>query len=236
MQFTTDGPDVPERLLQAHEDGRVVFFCGAGISYPAGLPGFKGLVERLYTARNVVPDPVQAAAIRSGRYDTAIGLLEARDIGGRATVREALVDILTPNLTAPRATDTHQALLTLGTTRDGHTRLVTTNFDRIFETVLSRTDAAVNRYRAPLLPIPKSRWDGLVYLHGLLTEDPSPSDLTSVVVSSGDFWSRVPHGAMGFPIRQRTFSQLHRLLRGLQPRRPRSPLHDRRSIGRPPTG
>ena len=48
MQFIKNGPDVPERLLQAHEDGKVVFFCGAGISYPAGLPGFKGLVEEIY--------------------------------------------------------------------------------------------------------------------------------------------------------------------------------------------
>lgn len=45
MQFITNGPDIPDELLQAHEEGRVVFFCGAGISYPAGLPGFKGLVE-----------------------------------------------------------------------------------------------------------------------------------------------------------------------------------------------
>ena len=38
MQFITNGPDIPDALLQAHKDGRVVFFCGAGISYPAGLP------------------------------------------------------------------------------------------------------------------------------------------------------------------------------------------------------
>lgn len=37
MQFITHGPDIPDALLQAHEEGRVVFFCGAGISYPAGL-------------------------------------------------------------------------------------------------------------------------------------------------------------------------------------------------------
>ena len=42
MQLIANGPDIPDALLQAHEDGRVVFFCGAGISYPAGLPGFKG--------------------------------------------------------------------------------------------------------------------------------------------------------------------------------------------------
>lgn len=47
MQFIRQGPDIPERLLQAHEEGRVVFFCGAGISYPARLPDFSGLVQRL---------------------------------------------------------------------------------------------------------------------------------------------------------------------------------------------
>ena len=62
MQFVKNGPEVPERLLQAHEDGRVVFFCGAGISYPAGLPGFAELTEQIYTDLNVVPDAVQRAA------------------------------------------------------------------------------------------------------------------------------------------------------------------------------
>ena len=36
---------VPAKLLRAHEDGKVVFFCGAGVSAPAGLPSFKGLTE-----------------------------------------------------------------------------------------------------------------------------------------------------------------------------------------------
>ena len=135
----------------------------------------------------MVPNRVQAAALREGRYDTAVGLLEGEDIGGRETVRAALVDILRPNLTVPRATDTHRALLTLGKTREGRTRLVTTNFDRIFEEVLASTGSSVDRFHAPLLPIPKSRWDGLVYLHGLLTEDPSQNDLASLVLSSGDF-------------------------------------------------
>ncbi len=135
----------------------------------------------------MVPNRVQAAALREGRYDTAVGLLETQDIGGRETVRAALVDILRPNLTVPRATDTHKALLTLGKTRKGPTRLVTTNFDRIFEEVLAGTGSSVNRFHAPLLPIPKSRWDGLVYLHGLLTRNASQNDLASLVLSSGDF-------------------------------------------------
>ncbi len=118
MQFVRRGPDVPERLLQAHEDGRVVFFCGAGISYPAGLPGFSGLVEGLYSRLEISPDPVQAAAIKAGRYDTAVGLFEANIVGGRKTVREMIAEILDPDTSASHAAVTHDALLTLAECRE----------------------------------------------------------------------------------------------------------------------
>ena len=42
-------------------------------------------------------------------------------------------------------------------------------------------------FEAPLLPVPKNRWDGLVYLHGVLTATPTHGDLDRLVVSSGDF-------------------------------------------------
>lgn len=187
MQFVRHGPDIPERLLQAHEDGRVVFFCGAGISYPARLPGFAGLVAKVYAALAVTPNAVQQAAIKAGQFDTAIGLLEAEIVGGRETVRRALAGILTPDLGAPNATATHEALLTLGKGRNGQTRLITTNFDRLFEEVIAAKSLPIERFKAPLLPVPKNRWDGLVYLHGLLSTTPTASELDRLVVSSGDF-------------------------------------------------
>ena len=186
MQFVKDGPEIPERLLQAHEDGRVVFFCGAGVSLPAGLPSFDQLVRQLYSGLGVDPNPVQKAALKAGQLDTAVGLLEHEIAGGRQRVREALCKILEPDLTRPNAITTHEALLTLGKGREGHTRLITTNFDRLFESAIGRATQP-ERFRAPLLPVPKIRWDGLVYLHGLLTETPSPSDLERLVLSSGDF-------------------------------------------------
>lgn len=187
MQFVRQGPNIPERLLQAHEDGRVVLFCGAGISYPAGLPGFAGLVTRVYKALAATPNSVQQAAIKAGQFDTALGLLEADIVGGREKVRRALTSILTPDLTAPNATATHEALLTLGKCRNGHTRLITTNFDRLFEEVITAKSLPIERFKAPLLPVPKNRWDGLVYLHGLLSAASTASELDRLVVSSGDF-------------------------------------------------
>ncbi|MEN2988069.1 anti-phage defense-associated sirtuin Dsr1 [Tistrella sp. BH-R2-4] len=187
MQFIKNGPDVPDRLIRAHEEGRVVFFCGAGISYPARLPGFAGLVEKLYEELSVTPNPTQTTAIEAKQYDIAINLLEADHSGGRAEVRQAMVRVLQPDLDAPGALITHKALLTLGRTRDGEMRLITTNFDRLFEEVIQRDRLDVSRSQAPFVPIPKHRWDGLIYLHGLLSDDPKSAELDQLVISSGDF-------------------------------------------------
>jgi hypothetical protein len=187
MQFVKNGPDIPDRLLQAHEEGRVVFFCGAGISYPAGLPGFSGLVERLFDALGVTPDGIQIAAIKAKQFDTAIGLLENSIVGHRDAVRTELANILTPNLSARGAMNTHEALLTLSRCRDGRVRLITTNFDRLFEEAIARNSLEVARFKAPLIPVPKNRWNGLVYLHGLIPEKPTLNELNRLVVASGDF-------------------------------------------------
>ena len=189
MQFVNDGPDVPDRLLHAHEDGRVVFFCGAGISIPAGLPNFKGLVDRLYSALNVPPDLAHDAARKAARYDIAVDQLENQLVDGRMVVRRTINEILSP--TEPLSNEalaTHRALLTLSKCRTGSTRLITTNFDRLFEIATSSNQPPVRAFAAPLLPIPKrSRWNGLVYLHGLLPYEPTDADLDQLVISSGDF-------------------------------------------------
>ena len=187
MQFVSNGPDIPERLLQAHEEGDVVLFCGAGISCPAGLPLFGKLVEDLYAALSHTPDDLQTAAIKAKQFDRAIGLLESSIVGGRATVRESVETILKPKLNLPGATATHEALLTLGRNRAGRIRLVTTNFDCLFEEVIARKKLTIERCEAPLLPVPKNRWDALVYLHGRLPVTSGRGGLDRLVLSSGDF-------------------------------------------------
>lgn len=188
MQFVTDGPDIPDALLQAHEEGRVVFFCGAGISYPAGLPGFKGLVEQIYQLNGTALTDIEREAFERGQFDATLDLLERRLPGQRLAVRRALAKALKPKLRRKGATDTQAALLHLARSREGALRLVTTNFDRIFHVAAKRTGQAFQAYAAPMLPIPKnSRWNGLVYLHGLLPEKADDTVLNRLVVTSGDF-------------------------------------------------
>jgi hypothetical protein len=186
MKFIKNGPDIPERLLQKHEEGQVVFFCGAGISRPL-LPDFKGLAKTLYKRLQVTPDAVQQVALEAEQYDIAIGLLEQDHVGGRAEVRKEIANILLDYEDYPKSTLTHEALLTLGRCRDDKLRLVTTNFDRLFQDAAARKEIDINTFQAPLLPVPKKRWDGLVYLHGLIPQPFSESKLDCLVVSSGDF-------------------------------------------------
>jgi hypothetical protein len=90
MQFITHGPDIPDPLLQAHEEGRVFFFCGAGISYPAGLPGFKGLVEEIYRLNGTALSDNEREAFGRGQFDATLDLLERRLPGQRLAVRRTL--------------------------------------------------------------------------------------------------------------------------------------------------
>ena len=185
-QFVNNGPHLPVRLLQAHEDGRVVFFCGAGISRSV-FPDFAGLVNELYAKFRMTPNLSQKKAIKAGRYDIAAGLLEAKIVGGRAKVRRVLTSILTDQ-TKPNKDTTHRYLLELSKNRDDNgTRLVTTNFDQLFEKVITDKELQVKHFQAPCLPIPKKQWNELVYLHGLLPESPTTSELNCLVISSGDF-------------------------------------------------
>ena len=188
MQFVTNGPDIPDALLQAHEENRVVFFCGAGISYPAGLPGFKGLVEAIYHLTGTVLKDIEREAFSRGQFDATLDLLERRLPGGREELRRALMKALKPKLRRSNATTTQAALLRLARSREGALRLVTTNFDRLFQVAAKRSNQAFQTYAAPMLPIPKnSRWNGLVYPHGLLPEKEDVTSLNRLVVTSGDF-------------------------------------------------
>ncbi len=188
MQFVANGPDIPDALLQAHEESHMVFFCGAGISYPAGLPGFKGLVEQIYRLNGTTLSDIEREAFDRGQFDATLDLLERRLPGQRLAVRRALLQALKPKLRRMGATDTHAALLRLARSRGGAMRLVTTNFDRVFHMAAKRSGQAFQAYAAPMLPIPKkSRWNGLVYLHGLLPEKSDDTALNRLVVTSGDF-------------------------------------------------
>lgn len=189
MQFIPHGPDIPNDMLQAHEEGRLVFFCGAGISIPAGLPNFSQLVTEICGKIGTHLQVLEKEAFDKELYDRALMLLERRLSGGAEQMRKAMWECLQPNTSHQIDLKTHVALLTLAHDRSGMLHLITTNFDRLFIQAASQAGQNVAHLAAPQLPVPRNeRWNGIVYLHGLLPERCDDSTtLKNLVVTSGDF-------------------------------------------------
>lgn len=174
-------PDIPEGLLQKHEDGKVIFFCGAGISYDAGLPGFKKLVENIYFNLGCTYNQFQKEAMNNNQLDLAITLLEKEYVYDKNKIKKEIYELLSAPKINNDTVTLHKALLELSMTKDNKLRLVTTNFDRIFESL--KGEYNFHSYAVPALPIVNFDWNGLVYLHGLLDE----ANTNPIVISSADF-------------------------------------------------
>lgn len=189
MQFVSNGPDIPSRLLRAHEEGNVVFFCGAGISQPEGLPLFGNLVRQLQTDFGLGTDEILKEAIKGEQFDIAMSRIE--QLATKEAVRKRMAVRLTTSKDKP-ALRTHSALLTLAQSRQRKLRLVTTNYDRLFELAKGRLHSEGREldplaFCAPFLPVPKADWQGLVYLHGRLSAADETSTLDHLIVTSSDF-------------------------------------------------
>lgn len=187
MQFVVNGPDVPDELIQSHLDGNLIFFCGAGISMPAGLPNFKDLVCNVVKGTGIKPNDLVSNAISKEIYDNAFQLLEMQYVKERNGIRFEVWKILNKKIQSSKKLKTHISILNLSQV-DGKCRLVTTNYDRLFHFAAKHTSLPLNEYCAPYLPTPKrSRWDGVVFLHGLLPVKEDPMLLNNLVLTSGDF-------------------------------------------------
>ena len=107
MQFISNGPDIPEKLLREHEEGNVIFFCGAGISIPVGLPSFRELVKQLYKEIHIDLDE---AELDKKPYDQLLDELEHTSV---KKFRPKLLNLL--KIKRNTNLDTHIALLKLAT-------------------------------------------------------------------------------------------------------------------------
>ncbi len=196
MQFTPKGPHIPFELLQAHEEGKVVFFCGAGISYPAGLPLFHDLVEGIYSHLRTKKSEYESnlyesknGKFTSKQYDTVLHLLEQRYANGRKCLREATYKILACKTPNTSELVNHIALLKLAKNKSGKIKIVTTNYDKFFLHASNVINENPKSYVAPTLPVPDKNWNGIAYIHGLLPNEYSTDsyELENLILTSGDF-------------------------------------------------
>ena len=189
---------IPEKLRRALEDREVVFFCGAGASKGAGLPSFEELVESVLTdllpsRASCKPGSMEALTWEKydqQRYDEALRILETPDLSGydpknvRGRVRHYLSR-------PAKALSNHETLVRLADLDTEEGRIVTTNFDTLFERAyrklkrIERFDRGMTVRVAPALPPAKPEtFTGLVYVHGRLGGSPDDREL---VLTTGDF-------------------------------------------------
>ena len=195
LRFLDDGPSIPDELLLARDQGRVVFFCGAGVSQAkAGLPGFLGLARRVAQTLGVQSDsPAIDLLNHAGTVEDRPDLpgLVPTDRIFAILEREFLVrDVETAVANALQPTDSpdlsaHDTLLDLATAPDSTVRIVTTNFDRLFEDC----DRDVQVWQPPHLPdpSPSGHMNGIVYLHGKAAPDYTGATGDGFVLSSSGF-------------------------------------------------
>lgn len=212
ISFRIGLPPVPERLLLAHARGEVLFIAGAGVSQPAHLPDFRGLVLKVYrrldsavhdilaklpiessaSALSTFPglSPRQVAEIRrfaSRDYDVVLGMLERRmdgPIRTTSSVRRVIAQELRASGNEPA--DIHRALLRLADRGEAVT-LVTTNFDRLFEVAGKRLRSKLQTYSLGNIPRPSRADDfsGILHIHGVLDADAGRT--SELIVSDQDF-------------------------------------------------
>lgn len=195
MRFFADGPSIPDELLTARDQDRVVFFCGAGVSRAkAKLPDFFGLARQVTKTLGV---PAGAPAMKllaeaeeigtrldiGGLIpaDRVFGLLE-RDFLTRDIYR-AVANALTPQNNPDLSA--HKLLLRLATTRQGTLRIVTTNFDHLF----NECQPEVQAYYPPHLPdLSRDKdFNGVIYLHGKINDTGDGAEGGEFVLSSSEF-------------------------------------------------
>lgn len=182
-------------MLTARDEGRVIFFCGAGISRArADLPDFFRLAERVMESLGVLIDSPAQKLIATARELEPIagvgGLISADRIFGLLEREFRIQDIQTAVASALRPKENvdlsaHRTLIDLSTGPDGKTRIVTTNFDLLFE----RCKKSLVRWRPPRLPHPlrDEEFVGIIHLHGVVTETYDRAAGDGFVLSSAEF-------------------------------------------------
>jgi NAD-dependent SIR2 family protein deacetylase len=204
MRFLPLGPDVPAELVAAQEQGKTISVCGAGASRGVGLPLFRGLVEGVYKrldenwALHIAErEGMKPDGALAGQYDRVLRSLERRLIASDASrsrsMRERIRTAVRQELAPAAAADlaNHLALLELSRDAEGSIRILTTNFDTLFERAwFDAHQSVIASHAGTALPQPKAAGcPGVLHLHGRLADPRSELQLseTDLVLTSAEF-------------------------------------------------
>lgn len=190
MRFSKNSPSIPDILLDRRDAGRVVFLCGAGVSFNSGMPDFFGLTQHVVETF----DPPSSSLIMDGfspwlegRKSRAIPLDQIFNLlqqeYGRDEVNRLVAERLAQPIVLTEPSTEHGIVRRISSDMHGNPQIVTTNFDTLFETGYQ----GVIKHVPPALPnlslgMPIT---GISYLHGRLPD--ASTYQYPFVLSSADF-------------------------------------------------
>jgi hypothetical protein len=190
LKFLENGADIPDELIRAVNEGTAIFLCGAGVSMRAHLPDFKTLTERIYTrlGETWANEPAERNAVEEKQYDRALRALEKRTHFPKTAsrVRSAVAELLgAPSCALPD----HLAIVQLSRDAEGRPKLLTTNFDTLFERAAAAggfTD--VPSHAGKSIPKPGGERDfGILHIHGRNADVSLGLTQSDLVLTSADF-------------------------------------------------
>jgi hypothetical protein len=190
LKFLENGADIPDELIHAVNEGTAIFLCGAGVSLRANLPDFKTLTERIYTrlGETWANEPAERNAVDAKQYDRALRALEKRTHFPKTAsrVRNAVAELLgAPSCALPD----HLSIVQLSRDADGRPKLLTTNFDTLFERAAAAggfTD--VPSHAGKSIPKPGGERDyGILHIHGRNADASLGLTQSDLILTSADF-------------------------------------------------
>lgn len=201
MHLTDDTAEIPDRLIALQEKGEIVFLCGAGISQRYGLPSFYKLTTDIYThlGESWYGHPAEEDAMGVNHDGTAKGSpaldralfaltkrLRGDDTGSRLRAEALLTEAIEAHLQPPPGTfPAHQDVWTLSRDPEMRGRIVTTNFDVLFERVGAQ--GVASRACADLPPPLATDFTGVLHLHGRIADAQLGLSRTQLVLNSAEF-------------------------------------------------
>ena len=159
--------DFPNQILDAIQKNKLVVFAGAGASVdkPTSLPNFADLAKEIAedTGKTLRKEPCEVflGALKAGGID--VNGIAARILSDSCLKHNALHAAIVDLFSAPE-----------------NVKIVTTNYDQMFEQVLEEKAITVPVYNAPALPLGNDI-SGIIHIHG------NVSDPKYMVVTDEDF-------------------------------------------------
>jgi hypothetical protein len=167
--WLSNNVEIDDLLLSSHQEGKLVFFVGAGASMgpPSDLPDFKKLTQEICELHGTSLSKLGYGSGVKEPYVFPFDLV-LDQFGSPYSVKKAAVDII--GRASSEHTELHEQIMRLSCSGP-KPKIVTTNFDsHLTFAAESMGFVGLEVFHAPAVPLGRD-FEGIVHVHGSLERD-----------------------------------------------------------------